>query len=140
MNNPSVRPAEDVETIIERYGDLLYRLCILMLKNESDAQDVVQNVGERGGKGNQNGEVFHSEFCLHLAPGAHPIPVKELPTNESVAGKHRPNGDALLAADLNNFVSAVSHAVKHHGAIGLLQIVPKRRDLGSVPFHIKIPL
>ena len=42
MNNPSVRPAEDVETIIERYGDLLYRLCILMLKNESDAEDVIQ--------------------------------------------------------------------------------------------------
>ena len=42
MNNPSVRPAEDVETIIERYGDMLYRLCILMLKNESDAEDVIQ--------------------------------------------------------------------------------------------------
>ena len=42
MNNPSVRPAEDVETIIERYGDLLYRLCILMLKNESDAEDAIQ--------------------------------------------------------------------------------------------------
>ena len=42
MNNPSVRPAVDVETIIERYGDLLYRLCILMLKNESDAEDVIQ--------------------------------------------------------------------------------------------------
>lgn len=42
MNNPSVRPAEDVETIIERYGDLLYRLCILMLNNESDAEDVIQ--------------------------------------------------------------------------------------------------
>lgn len=42
MNNPSVRLAEDVETIIERYGDLLYRLCILMLNNESDAEDVIQ--------------------------------------------------------------------------------------------------
>ena len=42
MNNPSVRPAEDVETVIERYGNMLYRLCILMLKNESDAEDAVQ--------------------------------------------------------------------------------------------------
>lgn len=42
MNNPSARPADDVETIVERYGDMLYRLCILMLKNESDAEDVVQ--------------------------------------------------------------------------------------------------
>ena len=42
MKNPSARPADDIETIIERYGDLLYRLCILMLKNEYDAEDLVQ--------------------------------------------------------------------------------------------------
>ena len=42
MNDSSARPADDIETIIERYGDMLYRLCILMLKNESDAEDVVQ--------------------------------------------------------------------------------------------------
>ena len=42
MKNPPERPAEDLETIFERYGDLLYRLCILMLKNESDAEDVIQ--------------------------------------------------------------------------------------------------
>jgi len=42
MKNSSVRPADDIETIIDRYGDMLYRLCILMLKNESDAEDVVQ--------------------------------------------------------------------------------------------------
>lgn len=42
MKYPSVRPADDIETIVNRYGDMLYRLCILMLKNESDAEDVVQ--------------------------------------------------------------------------------------------------
>lgn len=42
MKNTSVRPADDIETIITKYGDMLYRLCILMLKNESDAEDVVQ--------------------------------------------------------------------------------------------------
>lgn len=42
MNNTPSPPADDIETIINRYGDMLYRICILMLKNESDAQDVVQ--------------------------------------------------------------------------------------------------
>lgn len=42
MKQISVRPADDIETILNRYGDMLYRLCILMLKNESDAEDVVQ--------------------------------------------------------------------------------------------------
>ena len=42
MKNPSEWPADDIETIINQYGDMLYRLCVLMLKNESDAEDVVQ--------------------------------------------------------------------------------------------------
>ena len=42
MKNISMRPAADMERIINRYGDMLYRLCVLMLKNESDAEDVVQ--------------------------------------------------------------------------------------------------
>ena len=42
MGNTSERPADDVERIVNEYGDMLYRLCILMLKNESDAEDVVQ--------------------------------------------------------------------------------------------------
>ena len=32
----------DIETVLNRYGDMLYRICILMLKNESDAEDVIQ--------------------------------------------------------------------------------------------------
>ena len=42
MKNTSVWPADEIETIINKYGDMLYRLCVLMLKNESDAEDVVQ--------------------------------------------------------------------------------------------------
>ena len=42
MGNTSERPADDVERIVNEYGDMLYRLCALMLKNESDAEDVVQ--------------------------------------------------------------------------------------------------
>lgn len=42
MKQSSVRPTDDIETILNRYGDMLYRLCIVMLKNESDAEDVIQ--------------------------------------------------------------------------------------------------
>lgn len=42
MKNTSVWPADDMEAILNRYGDMLYRLCVLMLKNESDAEDAVQ--------------------------------------------------------------------------------------------------
>lgn len=42
MRKPTPREAADVETILEIYGDMLYRLCLIMLKNESDAEDAVQ--------------------------------------------------------------------------------------------------
>ena len=42
MTNASARPADDLEKTIEKYGDMLYRLCFIMLKNESDAEDAVQ--------------------------------------------------------------------------------------------------
>ena len=42
MKDSSVRPTDGIEKIIERYGDMLYRLCMLMLKNSYDAEDVVQ--------------------------------------------------------------------------------------------------
>jgi len=42
MKNTSVQPAGDIEAILNRHGDMLYRLCVLMLKNESDAEDAVQ--------------------------------------------------------------------------------------------------
>ena len=42
MRNTSEWPADDIETLIANYGDMLFRLCLIMLKNESDAEDVVQ--------------------------------------------------------------------------------------------------
>lgn len=42
MKNTSAWPAGDIETIIQKYGDMLYRLSVIMLKNDSDAEDVVQ--------------------------------------------------------------------------------------------------
>lgn len=42
MQKISDWPADDVETLIVQYGDMLYRLCLIMLKNESDAEDAVQ--------------------------------------------------------------------------------------------------
>lgn len=42
MTDTSVRPADAIERTIEKYADMLYRLCFIMLKNESDAEDAVQ--------------------------------------------------------------------------------------------------
>ena len=42
MQDSSVRPADDIETIVHTYGNTLYRLCLVMLGNESDAEDAVQ--------------------------------------------------------------------------------------------------
>ena len=42
MKKQPLRSAQDMETAVNRYGDMLYRLCVLMLKNESDAEDAVQ--------------------------------------------------------------------------------------------------
>ena len=42
MKKTSVRSVNDIEAIINKYGDMLYRLCFIMLKNQSDAEDIVQ--------------------------------------------------------------------------------------------------
>ena len=42
MRNTSEWPDDDIETLISQYGDMLFRLCLIMLKNESDAEDAVQ--------------------------------------------------------------------------------------------------
>ena len=42
MKDPSARPADAIETVIHTYGNTLYRLCFVMLGNESDAEDAVQ--------------------------------------------------------------------------------------------------
>lgn len=42
MKNSSARPADAIEAVIRTYGNTLYRLCFVMLGNESDAEDAVQ--------------------------------------------------------------------------------------------------
>lgn len=42
MEFPSVRPADDVEQVLNQYGDHIYRICLITLKNEADAEDAVQ--------------------------------------------------------------------------------------------------
>jgi len=42
MNRISDRPADNIEAIVETYGSILFRICLVMLRNASDAEDVVQ--------------------------------------------------------------------------------------------------
>ena len=42
MKRSSARPADGVEEILEKYGDMLYRLCLVMLGNSHDAEDEIQ--------------------------------------------------------------------------------------------------
>lgn len=42
MKNSSARPTDGIEAVIHIHGNTLYRLCLVMLGNESDAEDAVQ--------------------------------------------------------------------------------------------------
>ncbi|MBQ4637316.1 MAG: sigma-70 family RNA polymerase sigma factor [Clostridia bacterium] len=42
MENTSVRPTDDAEKVVRIYGDMLLRICFVMLGNEADAEDAVQ--------------------------------------------------------------------------------------------------
>ena len=42
MRNTLVRPADDIETLIHNHGNMLFRLCVMILGNASDAEDVIQ--------------------------------------------------------------------------------------------------
>ena len=43
MAYSSARPTDEIEEILENYGDMLFRICLVILKNESDAEDAVQD-------------------------------------------------------------------------------------------------
>ena len=44
MTQTSVRPMqEDIERVVNRYSDALYRLCLVIIHNEADAADAVQD-------------------------------------------------------------------------------------------------
>jgi len=42
MKHTSVRPADAIEKIVDTYGNMLFRLCLITLGNASDAEDVLQ--------------------------------------------------------------------------------------------------
>ncbi len=42
MQDLSIGNTDSIETIVNVYGDTLFRLCYVILQNESDAEDVVQ--------------------------------------------------------------------------------------------------
>lgn len=42
MERSSVRPTDDAKTIVHIYGNMLFRLCLVMLGNDTDAEDAVQ--------------------------------------------------------------------------------------------------
>lgn len=43
MEPSSVRPADEAEYMVRTYGSTLFRLCLVMLGSESDAEDAVQD-------------------------------------------------------------------------------------------------
>lgn len=43
MEERVVRPADEVEQVVKTYGTMLFRICLLMLGSQGDAEDVVQN-------------------------------------------------------------------------------------------------
>jgi RNA polymerase sigma-70 factor (ECF subfamily) len=42
MEKSLARPAGEVERVVHTYGNMLFRLCLVMLGNASDAEDVIQ--------------------------------------------------------------------------------------------------
>lgn len=44
MTQTSVRPTDkDIERVVTQYADTLYRLCLVIIRNEADAADAVQD-------------------------------------------------------------------------------------------------
>lgn len=44
MKQTLARPADDLEQVMNTYGNMLFRLCIVMLGNSADAEDALQEV------------------------------------------------------------------------------------------------
>lgn len=42
MKNALARSADDIEEIVHKYGNMLFRLCLITLGNANDAEDAVQ--------------------------------------------------------------------------------------------------
>ena len=44
MTIPPARQPDQVEAMIQKYGDMLFRTCLVMLQNQPDAEDAVQEI------------------------------------------------------------------------------------------------
>lgn len=44
MSNFLYRTDKDITQVYEKYADMVYRICFMMLKNESETEDATQNV------------------------------------------------------------------------------------------------
>lgn len=42
MKHTSVRPADEIEMVMDTYGNMLFRLCLITLGNANDAEEAVQ--------------------------------------------------------------------------------------------------
>lgn len=42
MEHSSARPSEDIDAVVRNYGNMVFRICLVMLGNEADAEDAVQ--------------------------------------------------------------------------------------------------
>lgn len=42
MMHGSIRPTKDVDRVVNMYGTMLFRICLVILGNEQDAEDAVQ--------------------------------------------------------------------------------------------------
>lgn len=42
MKQNSVRPADEVIRIVNNYGNMIFRICVVILENKQDAEDAVQ--------------------------------------------------------------------------------------------------
>lgn len=42
MKETLARPADDLEQVMDTYGNMLFRLCLVMLTNSADAEDAMQ--------------------------------------------------------------------------------------------------
>lgn len=41
--NKNGAPENNIENVVKKYGDMIFRVCFVALKNEADAQDAVQD-------------------------------------------------------------------------------------------------
>lgn len=124
MTNTSERPTDDIETTINKYGDMLYRLCVLLLKNESDAEDAVQ---ETIIKRYQKAPSF--EDCEHEKAWLIRVATNQCRDILRFRARHPQIDDACLAN--------LSHNSSDTGVMEALASVPEKFRLVLVLYYIE---